>query len=79
MLTTWSAGSVEGPWNHTKRLEQKLGSRLRIVGLVDLDQTKARAVIDEKRALIKDSYDYTEVFGSIASAAEGLKDARLPQ
>jgi hypothetical protein len=36
-------------------------------------------VIDEKRALIKDSYDYTEVFGSIASAAEGLKDARLPQ
>jgi hypothetical protein len=47
--------------------------------LVDLDQTKARAVIDEKKALIKDSYDYTEVFGSIASAAEELKDARLPQ
>jgi hypothetical protein len=36
-------------------------------------------VIDEKRALVKDSYNNTEVFGSIALAAEGLKDARLPQ
>ncbi|EMD40242.1 hypothetical protein CERSUDRAFT_112435 [Gelatoporia subvermispora B] len=41
-------GSVEGPWNHSLRLERKLSDRLRVVGLVDPDVARAKSAIDIK-------------------------------
>jgi len=72
-------GSVEGPWNHTKRLEQKLGARLRVVGLIDLDVTKARAMLDEKKSLVKSSYDEAGAFASIDEAARELHGDKAPR
>ncbi|KAK8864421.1 hypothetical protein IAR55_001669 [Kwoniella newhampshirensis] len=73
-------GSTEGPWNHSKRLEQKLGSRLNVVGLIDRDEKRAENVLAIKRAdaNVRAGYDKTKVFGSIAEAASGLKGSAVP-
>ncbi|WVQ67637.1 uncharacterized protein L199_005840 [Kwoniella botswanensis] len=73
-------GTTEGPWNHSKRLEQKLGSRLNVVGLVDLNKDRANSVLAIKRAdaNVKHGYENTKVFGSIKEAGEGLKGDDTP-
>ncbi|WVF71483.1 hypothetical protein IAT40_006289 [Kwoniella sp. CBS 6097] len=73
-------GSTEGPWNHSKRLEQKLGSRLNVVGLIDRDQDRADRVLAIKRAddNVKSGYEKTKVFGSIDEAAKALKGDDVP-
>ncbi|PCH39968.1 hypothetical protein WOLCODRAFT_161996 [Wolfiporia cocos MD-104 SS10] len=65
-------GSVEGPWNHSLRLEQVLGADLRVVGLVDPDVTRARAALDGKLAgPTAPAYASCKVFPSVAAAAAG--------
>ncbi|WVQ99425.1 hypothetical protein IAU59_006560 [Kwoniella sp. CBS 9459] len=73
-------GSTEGPWNHSKRLEQKLGSRLNVVGLIDRDQARAERVLTIKRAddNVKSGYETTKVFASIDEAAAALKGEQTP-
>ncbi|KAF5315978.1 hypothetical protein D9611_004639 [Ephemerocybe angulata] len=41
-------GSPEGPWNHSFRLEHKLGPRLKVVGLVDPNTERARETLAKK-------------------------------
>ncbi|ORY33983.1 putative oxidoreductase C terminal-domain-containing protein [Naematelia encephala] len=69
-------GSTEGPWNHTKRLEQILGTRLNVVGLVDRDPARADRALAIKRNddSVKAGYEKTEVFPSLAEAVVALKD-----
>jgi len=55
-------GSDQGPWNHSVRLEHKLQTRLRVVGIVDPAIDRAKEVINVKCATF------------VASA---YKDARL--
>ncbi|WWD17283.1 hypothetical protein CI109_101723 [Kwoniella shandongensis] len=73
-------GSTEGPWNHSKRLEQKLGSRLNVVGLIDRDLKRAEDVLTIKRAdaNVQTGYEKTKVFSSIAEAASGLTGDDVP-
>ncbi|WVW83941.1 hypothetical protein I302_105964 [Kwoniella bestiolae CBS 10118] len=73
-------GTTEGPWNHSKRLEQKLGSRLNVVGLVDLNVERANSVLTIKRAdaNVKHGYEHTKVFKSIKAAGQGLKGDDVP-
>lgn len=40
-------GGAEGPWNHSKRLEQLGG--VDVVAIVDLDTKKAKAVLEQKK------------------------------
>ncbi|KAJ2930806.1 hypothetical protein H1R20_g6280, partial [Candolleomyces eurysporus] len=42
-------GSPEGPWNHSFRLEHKLGPRLKVVGLVDPNTQRAAEALEKKR------------------------------
>ncbi|KAH9851639.1 putative oxidoreductase C terminal-domain-containing protein [Lenzites betulinus] len=66
-------GSVEGPWNHTLRLEQILGPNLRVVALVDPDEARAKAAIDTKLAsLARSSYDACQIFNSVSAAAHAV-------
>ncbi|KAI0669146.1 putative oxidoreductase C terminal-domain-containing protein [Trametes maxima] len=66
-------GSVEGPWNHTLRLEKILGSRLRVVALVDIDVSRAQAAIDAKlHSPVANSYVQCKAFTTVAEAARSL-------
>ena len=40
-------GGAEGPWNHSKRLEQQGG--VDVIAIVDLDTNKAKAVLEQKK------------------------------
>ncbi|EIW51521.1 uncharacterized protein TRAVEDRAFT_176340 [Trametes versicolor FP-101664 SS1] len=63
-------GSVEGPWNHTLRLEQILGPRLRVVALIDLDASRATAALDAKLASpAAPAYADCKVFPTVTEAA----------
>jgi hypothetical protein len=72
-------GSIEGPWNHTLRLERKLGKRLRVVGLIDVDVGKAGVVLRNKREKVERNYEDTMVFASIEEAGRVLQGDRTPR
>lgn len=42
-------GSPEGPWNHSFRLEHKLGPRLKVIALIDPVTENAENVLKKKR------------------------------
>ncbi|KAI0662319.1 putative oxidoreductase C terminal-domain-containing protein [Cubamyces menziesii] len=66
-------GSVEGPWNHTLRLERILGARLRVIALIDVDGARAKAAIDAKLASPASSaYANCKVYPTVAEAARAL-------
>ncbi|OSD07606.1 hypothetical protein PYCCODRAFT_1403293 [Trametes coccinea BRFM310] len=73
-------GSVEGPWNHTLRLEKILGPRLRVVALVDIDASRAKAAIDAKVAspTTAGAYSDCKILPTVAEAARSLR-SDLPQ
>ncbi|KIJ44101.1 hypothetical protein M422DRAFT_228745 [Sphaerobolus stellatus SS14] len=59
-------GSDEGPWNHSFRLEHKLGPRLKVVALIDPAVERARAVLQKKRAsFVVSAYQDTRIFKSL--------------
>ncbi|KAH9841957.1 putative oxidoreductase C terminal-domain-containing protein [Rhodofomes roseus] len=73
-------GSVEGPWNHSRRLESKLGKSLRVVGLVDPDQSRAAAALEGKLASeVAPAYVSCRAFSTVSEAAAALSDDLLPQ
>lgn len=66
-------GSDEGPWNHSQRLEQKLGNRLKIVGLVDPATSRAEAVLKAKSLTFAASaYADTPIYPSVKDAISAL-------
>lgn len=66
-------GSVEGPWNHSLRLERKLGDRLRVVALVDPDISRAKAAIEYKLAgLTAKAYQDCHAYATVKLAADSL-------
>ena len=73
------AGTTEGPWNHTKRLESILGARLRVVGLIDINAKAAQARIDTKLASpAAASWKDCKVFSSVKEAAAALSGVDSP-
>lgn len=65
-------GSVEGPWNHTRRLEQKLSSRLQVIGLVDPNTERAQLSLALKTGDAAPAYTDCTIFSTVAAAAQGL-------
>ena len=56
-------GSDEGPWNHSFRLEHKLGPRLKVVALIDPDAERARRVLKTKcQSFVLSAYKDTVVY-----------------
>jgi hypothetical protein len=43
------AHAAPGPWNITKRLEQKLGARLTVPGIIEVSPPRAEAALARKR------------------------------
>ncbi|RSH82847.1 hypothetical protein EHS25_005837 [Saitozyma podzolica] len=66
-------GSDEGPWNHSQRLEQKLGPRLKVVGLVDPAESRAQCVLDAKATTFAaPAYAQTVIYPSTQAAVKAL-------
>ncbi|EIW72411.1 hypothetical protein M231_02972 [Tremella mesenterica] len=71
-------GSTEGPWNLSARLEHRLGPRLKVQGVIDPDPSRALAALEKKKtSLVKDSYEGTEVYPTIAVFAEAIKEGKV--
>ncbi|KAF8587461.1 hypothetical protein K439DRAFT_1338061 [Ramaria rubella] len=73
-------GSVEGPWNHVSaRLIQFLGTRLKVVAIIDPDAERAKASIASKlEGFVAPAYKHTEIFATVHAAAEALPDSHCP-
>ncbi|RDX50191.1 hypothetical protein OH76DRAFT_1402655 [Lentinus brumalis] len=76
-------GSVEGPWNHTLRLERILGPRLRVVGLIDVDETRATAALapklESESQATRAAWSACRLFATVADAALALSPEQIPQ
>lgn len=60
-------GSDEGPWNQALRWEQKLGSRLNMLAVVDPDVARVKRTLETKRGdpALRSAYANTESFPNI--------------
>ncbi|KAG8755593.1 hypothetical protein FRC14_003823 [Serendipita sp. 396] len=73
-------GSDEGPWNHSYRLEQKIGPRLKIVALVDPVFERAADVLQKKRAsFVESAYRDTVMYKTIHEFASAMKPDQKPK
>ncbi|GMK58865.1 hypothetical protein CspeluHIS016_0603070 [Cutaneotrichosporon spelunceum] len=68
-------GSKAGPWNHSVRLEHKLGPRLKVVALIDPDTARAKSVLETKCAsFVESAYKDTKVFPNIGEYARWIEE-----
>ncbi|RXK37337.1 hypothetical protein M231_05403 [Tremella mesenterica] len=75
---TINFGGPVQPWNHSIRIEKKLGSRLNVVGIVDIYPQAAHKVIAKKREEKVGGYEETLVFESIQDAGIVLQGDKVP-
>lgn len=69
-------GSDQGPWNHTFRIEHKLGPRLRVVGVIDPDTARAERVLRKKcDSFVKPAYENAVVYSSIDEYYQKQKES----
>lgn len=72
-------GTDEGPWNHSKRVEMKWGTRLNVVGLVDPNRVKADLELSKKRSsFVASAYQDTKWFANITDARKMLDGESSP-
>lgn len=73
-------GSQAGPWNHSFRIEHKLGPRLKVKAVIDPDVPRAKAILENKCAsFVVSAYKDTEVFPTIDEYAQALKKNGGPE
>ena len=71
-------GTPEGPWNITKRLEQKLGPRLNVVAVIEVDPARAEAALEKKRAgSWAASYEGTVILRTVEEFEAKVKQGEL--
>lgn len=62
-------------WNHSARLENILGDRQNVVGLIEPSKERAEEVLEEKsKGAYKNSYAHTRSFRTVEEARIGLSD-----
>ncbi|KAL1410561.1 hypothetical protein Q8F55_004574 [Vanrija albida] len=72
-------GSPEGPWNMARRAEVKLGPRLKVHAVIDPNEPRARACLDEKaKVFVRDSYKDTVILPNLAAYADKVKAGAAP-
>lgn len=73
-------GSDEGPWNHSFRLEHKLGPRLKVVALIDPSAERANAALAAKRdSFVVSAYKDTMVYKDVAEYARAVEGGSIIQ
>ncbi|KAG7098214.1 hypothetical protein E1B28_000182 [Marasmius oreades] len=73
-------GSPEGPWNHSFRLEHKLGPRLKVVAIIDPAIERATAMIQKKRdSFVVSAYEKTRVFRTLDDFVKNMAPRDRPR
>ncbi|KAM0753680.1 hypothetical protein T439DRAFT_322568 [Meredithblackwellia eburnea MCA 4105] len=73
-------GSDEGPWDHSFRLEHKLGPRLKVVAIIDPVEATAAAVLARKRAsFVVSAYENTRICPSFDDFVKTMSPDEYPQ
>ncbi|TFK42642.1 putative oxidoreductase C terminal-domain-containing protein [Crucibulum laeve] len=73
-------GSDEGPWNHSFRLEHKLGRRLKVVALIDPAIERATAVLQKKcDSFVVSAYQDTRVFKTLEDFVRNMSPRDRPR
>jgi len=73
-------GSDEGPWNHSFRIEHKLGPRLKVVALIDPAIDRATAVLAKKcETFVRSAYEHTRVFKTLEDFVKNMTSRELPR
>ncbi|PWN39368.1 hypothetical protein IE81DRAFT_338475 [Ceraceosorus guamensis] len=73
-------GSDEGPWNHSFRLEHKLGPRLKVVALIDPSAARADAALQIKRdSFVLSAYKDTIVYPTMKDFIDKHKPEHAPR
>ncbi|GAA6010159.1 hypothetical protein JCM10207_005644 [Rhodosporidiobolus poonsookiae] len=65
-------GSPEGPWNHSLRLERRFGADLKVLGIIDPDQTRAAQQIELKNKAGVAGYSSAVIWPTPEAAGEAL-------
>ncbi|GAA5879160.1 hypothetical protein JCM1840_006213 [Sporobolomyces johnsonii] len=72
-------GSDEGPWDHSFRLEHKLGPRLKVVAIIDPVEKVAKAVLDRKRnSFVVSAYKDTRICPSLDDFVSTMQEHERP-
>jgi len=60
---------VTGPWNISRRLETRVGDRLRVAAIIEVDPPRAEAQLKQKLAnpATKYAYEGTQILPSISA------------
>ncbi|KAF9264834.1 hypothetical protein L218DRAFT_862351 [Marasmius fiardii PR-910] len=73
-------GSPEGPWNHSFRLEHKLGPRLKVVAIIDPAIERATAVIQKKcDSFVVSAYQNTRIFKTLDDFVKNMSPRDRPR
>ncbi|KND01037.1 uncharacterized protein SPPG_04130 [Spizellomyces punctatus DAOM BR117] len=72
-------GSPEGPWNHSARLEKRLGNNLKVTALVDPSSEHRQHVLKEKaRSEFSSAYEGTKEYNNIENFLASLSEDNKP-
>ncbi|GAA6000826.1 Gfo/Idh/MocA family oxidoreductase [Rhodotorula paludigena] len=72
-------GSDEGPWDHSFRLENRLGPRLKVVAIIDPAEEVAKRRLDVKRSsFVEMAYRNTRICPSLDDFVSTMKDDERP-
>ncbi|KAI5477311.1 hypothetical protein MNV49_006532 [Pseudohyphozyma bogoriensis] len=71
-------GSVEGPWNHSKRLEKSFGASLRVLGIIDPDLARAAKQVELKNEQKIPGYENVAFWATPDAAAAELGEGYAP-
>ncbi|GAA6016909.1 hypothetical protein JCM10207_007843 [Rhodosporidiobolus poonsookiae] len=72
-------GSDAGPWNHSFRLENRLGPRLKVVAILDPNATVAKARLDVKRnSFVESAYRDTRICANLDEFVSTMQEGERP-
>ncbi|WVN90351.1 uncharacterized protein L203_105587 [Cryptococcus depauperatus CBS 7841] len=73
-------GTPEGPWNISRRLENRLGARLRVDAVIDVDGPRAETALSKKReSLAHDAYSDTVVLSNVEDFRRRVDDGHAKE
>ncbi|GAA6063897.1 hypothetical protein JCM10212_002429 [Sporobolomyces blumeae] len=72
-------GGETGPWDHSFRLEHHLGTRLKVVALIDPSKATAEKVLERKRSsFVRSAYETTKICPSLEAFVDGMETDERP-
>ena len=71
-------GTTEGPWNMTKRLEAKVGPRLSVDAIIEVDPPRAEDALKKKRdSPSAKAYENTIILQDVKAFVEKVKAGEM--